>query len=83
MYYMQIFEQLFFEKSLRYCAYYKYLQYLCSAIIKQHNVMDEKQLTEKEAELIEAIRNLKKSKHNPSLELEIYVRQLFDELLEN
>lgn len=45
--------------------------------------MDERQLTEKEAELIEAIRNLKKSKHNPSIELEIYVRQLFDELLEN
>ena len=40
-----------------------------------------KELTEKEAELIEAIRNLKSSKHNPSKNLEIFVRELIDELL--
>jgi len=40
-----------------------------------------KELTEREAELIDAIRNLKKSRHNPSFELEAYTRDLFDELL--
>lgn len=40
-----------------------------------------KQLTEKEEELIQAIRNFKNSKHNPSFELEWYARRLFDELL--
>ena len=45
--------------------------------------MEEKLLTEQEAELIEAIRNLKKSRHNPSLELALYVRQLIDEILED
>jgi hypothetical protein len=45
--------------------------------------MEEKLLTEKEFELIEAIRNLKKSRHNPSIELELYVMQLIDEMLEN
>jgi len=39
-------------------------------------------LTEKEKELIEAIRFFKKTKHNPSFELERYVRDLFNELLE-
>ena len=39
-------------------------------------------LTEKEAELIELIRNLKNSKHNYSFDLEMYVRELFDELLQ-
>ncbi len=38
-------------------------------------------LTEKEQELIEAIRNLKKTKHNYSVELELWVRELFDNLL--
>jgi len=38
-------------------------------------------LTEKEKELIEAIRNLKNSKHNPSFDLEWHVRRLFEELL--
>ena len=40
-----------------------------------------KQLTEQEEELIEAIRNFKNSKHNPSVELELYIRQMFEELL--
>jgi len=35
-------------------------------------------LTEKEKELIEAIRNFLKSKHNPSIEL----RELFEKLME-
>ena len=39
-------------------------------------------LTEREAELIELIRNLKKSKHNYSFDLEMYVRELFERLLQ-
>ena len=39
-------------------------------------------LTEKERELIEAIRNLKNSKHNYSVQLEEYVRELFDRMLD-
>ena len=42
----------------------------------------DKKLTEQEADLIEAIRNLKKSKHNYSDELEQYVRELFDKMLD-
>jgi hypothetical protein len=38
--------------------------------------------TEKEAELIESIRNFKKTKHNPSFELELWIRELFENLLE-
>jgi hypothetical protein len=38
-------------------------------------------LTEQEKELIEAIRNLKKTKHNYSEDLEWYVRELFENLL--
>lgn len=38
-------------------------------------------LTEQEKELIEAIRNFKKSKHNPSLELEMWILRLFEKLL--
>ncbi len=38
-------------------------------------------LTEKEKELIEAIRNFKNSKHNPSIELEWFIRELFETLL--
>jgi hypothetical protein len=39
-------------------------------------------LTEKEKELIEAIRNFLKSKHNPSIELEFYARELFEKLMD-
>ncbi|MDR1436822.1 MAG: ArsR family transcriptional regulator [Candidatus Symbiothrix sp.] len=39
-------------------------------------------LTEKERELIEAIRNLKKSKHNYSCQLEAYARELFDRMID-
>jgi hypothetical protein len=43
--------------------------------------MDKKILTEKEWELIEAIRNYKKSQHNPSPQLEWYVLKLFENML--
>ena len=43
--------------------------------------METKLLTEKEADLIEAIRNFKKSKHNLSFSMEVYIRRLFEELL--
>jgi hypothetical protein len=39
-------------------------------------------LTEKEHELIESIRNLKNSKHNYSYQLEDYVRELFDRMID-
>lgn len=39
-------------------------------------------LTNKEKELIEAIRLLKKTKHNPSWELEMWVRELFERLID-
>lgn len=41
-----------------------------------------KDISEEEKELLEAIRLLKKSKHNPSWELEMWVRELFEKLLE-
>ena len=43
--------------------------------------MEKRILTEKEWELKEAIRNYKKSKHNPSIELEWYVLKLFENLV--
>ncbi|MDR0681881.1 MAG: ArsR family transcriptional regulator [Dysgonamonadaceae bacterium] len=43
--------------------------------------MNKPVLTEKEKELVEAIRNYKKAKHNPSKELELYVIRLFELLL--
>ena len=60
-------------------AYYKILQYLCN-VIKNDMLMDD--LTQKEKELIEMIRLLKKSKHNPSKELKRYVRELFEEMID-
>lgn len=39
-------------------------------------------LTEEEVELIEAIRNFKNSKHNPSKELEEYAWILFQKLMD-
>lgn len=38
-------------------------------------------LTEQEWELLEAIRNFKNSRHNPSAQLEAYALQLFDEIM--
>ncbi|SDE69450.1 ArsR family transcriptional regulator [Riemerella columbipharyngis] len=38
-------------------------------------------LTEQEKELIEAIRNYLKSKHNPSIDLEFYARMLFEKMM--
>jgi hypothetical protein len=43
--------------------------------------MEKKNLTEKEWELIEAIRNFKNSKHNYSFQFELYLRELFETLL--
>jgi len=43
--------------------------------------MEKRVLTEKEWELIEAIRNYKNSKHNLSQQLEWYVLKLFENLL--
>lgn len=42
-------------------------------------VMDD--LTDKEQELIEMIRLVQNSRHNPSKELVRYTKELFDELL--
>lgn len=39
-------------------------------------------LTPEEKELIEMIRNLKNSKHNPSKELRKYVRELFERMID-
>ncbi len=44
--------------------------------------MNVDELTELERELIEAIRNLKKTKHNYSKILELDVRELFEQLLD-
>jgi len=43
--------------------------------------MEKRILTDKEWELIEAIRNFKNSKHNYSFEFELYLRELFEILL--
>lgn len=42
---------------------------------------EEMTLTPEERELIEAIRNVQHSKHNPSKNLRRYAKELFDELL--
>ena len=39
-----------------------------------------RKLSEKEWELIEALRNFRKSKHNPSIEIEIYIDHLYEKL---
>lgn len=41
-----------------------------------------KQITEKEWELIDALRNFRNSRHNPSIQLELYIDRLVDELKE-
>jgi hypothetical protein len=60
------------------------LYYFCK-VLKNNGGVDKKLekriLTEKEWDLIETIRNYKKSKHNISIELEWYARQLFEILL--
>ena len=43
--------------------------------------MENKKLTEREWELIEAIRNFKNSKHNPSQQLEWHAIKLFENML--
>ncbi len=44
--------------------------------------MDELELTPEERELIEAIRNVQNSKHNPSKWLKRYAKECFDKLLD-
>lgn len=39
-----------------------------------------KELTETEWELIEALRNYRRSRHNPSAQLELFIDSLVDEL---
>ena len=41
-----------------------------------------KEISEKEWELIEALRNLRKSKHNPSKNLEFWADMLYEQLKE-
>ena len=60
-------------------AYYKILQYLC-IVIKNDMQMDD--LTDDEKELIEMIRLLQQSKHNPSDQLLKYVRDLFESMID-
>lgn len=43
--------------------------------------MEKRDVSEKELELLEAIRNYKKSLHNPSFQLEEYAQELFNELM--
>ena len=44
--------------------------------------MDKNDLDEKLKELNEVIRNLNNSKHNYSFQLEMYTRDLFDQLID-
>lgn len=39
-----------------------------------------RKLSGKEWELIEALRNFRKSKHNPSIELEMYIDSIYEAL---
>jgi hypothetical protein len=41
-----------------------------------------RKLSEKEWQLIEALRNFRKTKHNPSIELELFVDSLYENLKE-
>ncbi|MDO4706942.1 MAG: ArsR family transcriptional regulator [Porphyromonadaceae bacterium] len=45
--------------------------------------MGKLKLSDKEEELIRAIRNYQKARHNPSAELLYYAQQLFDELTDD
>lgn len=44
---------------------------------------EQRKLTDTEWELIEALRNFRKSRHNPSINLELYIDSLVDRLKEN
>ena len=41
-----------------------------------------RKLSEKEWQLIEALRNFRKTKHNPAIELELFVDSLYEKLKE-
>lgn len=40
-------------------------------------------VTDREEELIDALRNFRNSRHNPSIQLELYIDLLVDRLKEN
>jgi hypothetical protein len=61
-------------------GYCKILQYLCR-VIKNVFDMEKRILTDREWELIEAIRNFKNSQHNYSFQFELYLRELFEQVL--
>ncbi|MCM1310821.1 MAG: hypothetical protein NC301_07350 [Bacteroides sp.] len=42
-----------------------------------------KELTETEWELIEALRNYRRSRHNPSIQIELFIDTLVEELKNN
>ena len=63
-----------------------YYTNICSCVLGEKHFrnlgnIEKRVLTEKEWELIESIRNLKKTKHNYSIQFELYVRELFEILL--
>lgn len=49
----------------------------------EENNMNRLKLTQKELDLINAIRNYRASKHNPSNELYFFIVRLLDELLDD
>ena len=53
-----------------------------STVSLQNKTHTKMKLTEKEEELIIAIRNFREAQHNPSWELEWYARRIFEELLD-
>ena len=61
-------------------AYYDNSSCLCDAN-KLNVVFMKREITEEEFDLLEAIRNYRKSKHNPSWQLEEYAQELFNNLM--
>ena len=49
--------------------------------MKSKRTLKKEYVTDKELDLIEAIRNYKNSMHNPSLELEWFAQKLFENLM--
>lgn len=66
-------------------AYYENSQYLCGVKFKHPYQMEEKTITkeisEKEWELIQAIRNYKRAYPNGAKNFIAYIRQVLDELI--
>ena len=68
----------FEKKYINNCLLRYFAVHLGSKINKKHM-----ELTEKEKELIEQIRNYKRAKHNPSQNLRWYILELFYNLLDD